>query len=103
MAVISNYGELKNAVTQYLDRTDAKAIINVPMFISFAESDLYQILDIPQDEGAATISVPTAGAGIAIPDECETIKALMVNGEVATRVQIETMSKLPQDGIKPTV
>lgn len=57
MANINNYGELKSAISTYLDFADTSVTNKIPLFISMAESEIMSSLRIPSMERTIFVDI----------------------------------------------
>lgn len=99
MNEISNYGELKVAVKDWLNRRDDATIQRIPFFINFAEKSFSRLARLPYYETQVTMVVGSVASGghfdhIQIPPDFLSVKTLMVNDHAMTRVDNETMLRL---------
>lgn len=91
---ISNYGELKNAVRDWLNRTDQKTLDKIPYFINFAEKQFTRLIRLPYYETAVQFNVEFDRDWIDLPPDFLAVKHLVVNDRICTRVDNETFLRL---------
>jgi hypothetical protein len=82
---ISNYGELKTAVANWLDRSDLTA--RIPEFISLAESRINRNLRIRAMESKQTASTIAGQQNLALPAGFLQMRNVQVNTSPVTAMQ----------------
>lgn len=93
---MENYGELKDAVSAYLDYNDPKVLDNIPMFIKFANNECNRILRTPSHENIIYHDV-TATDEVKWPVPLDLIELRRIyytdTFETIDRVDIETLPR----------
>lgn len=83
MGILSTYGELKTAVTEYTSRGgNATWVSNLPIFVSRAHSTLMRDLDIPHLQETADFTINAER--VAIPTGFRAVKRLFLDAEYDT-------------------
>jgi hypothetical protein len=105
---ISNYGELKTAISDWLDRTDAELVDKIPDFIALSESDIMRTLAARNNELSTEVDRTTEDPltdRISLPTDYREMVTLTsnANGNVdpMTRVslsQIQEWQRNPSQG-----
>lgn len=97
---IKTYGDLKNAVSLWMDRDDDEFISQIPNFINFAEKEIYRNVRIPKFE--REIYLPIRDGVAYIPADCLEIKYIMFakSGKVFRTTSLEELDSIKQKGDK---
>lgn len=74
MGVLSTYGELKAAITDYSARTQASVVANLPLFVMRAHTTLMRELTIPLL--LATADVVVSAERVAVPADFRAVERL---------------------------
>ncbi len=96
---ISNYGELKTAIANWLDRTDLTS--KIPDFITVAEAKFFRVLRTPGNEqwvtyGASSLITQT----FQIPNDYMSCKIFMYGARPLTRItDIKYLSLLAESDV----
>lgn len=90
-AQIKTYGDLKNAVSLWMNRDDDEFVNQIPNFINFAEKEIYRTVRIPKFE--REIYLPIRKGMAYIPADCVEIKYVMKaqTGQVFRTTSIEEL------------
>lgn len=94
MNEIANYGDLKTAVQNWLNRKDSATVENIPMFINFAEKQFTRLVRLPYYETRFTRTIADSSPWVEIPNDFLSIKHFNVNGFAVTRVDVETFTRI---------
>ncbi len=91
---ISTYGDLRIAITNWLDRSDQQTLDQIPNFINFAEKELYRNLRIPQFEGGKVVKLKDGA--FSIPTNLIEFKHVIVPKQgLLTATSIEEVFRTP--------
>lgn len=90
---ITNYGELKSAVGDFLNRSDLTAVI--PTFIDFAEADFNRNLRVRQMVSRAEATIDTRFSAVPA-DFLEAKDLVIVTGIPVTPLQFVTQQEMAQ-------
>lgn len=91
---ISNYGELKDSVQQWLNRRDQPTVDKIPLFINFAEKEFTRLIRLPYYESYTRAVIENGKKFIDLPPDFLSMKNFVVNDLVCTRVDNETFFRI---------
>lgn len=86
---LANYGELKTAISEYLDRAnDATFVARIPTFVSLFESTFNAKQRLRRMEASATLTL--AGGYAALPSDFLSVRNVTTNDAVPRNVSLIT-------------
>jgi hypothetical protein len=101
---LKNYGELKAAVANYLDREDQTA--NIPMFIDLGETKVYRALRTRENEFTHSLdqdTVPAVVNPIPLPQNFREMHLLSLNGRPLEHISSQQFTaRKGQEYVGPT-
>jgi len=101
MSAITNYGTLKTAIADWINRKDSGTVARIPDFISFAEGDIYRgsatrtgSLSLRCRDNLVKASLVPVDGVIAIPADFRELKEVTMAGVGKTPITDQFYNKL---------
>lgn len=99
---INTYGDLKKAVSLWLNRKDSATLDNIPMFINMAHKQFTRLVKLPYYEVLVSLEAIEGFEYVNIPQDFLSAKHLTVNGIPYNRVDTETYMRIKNSNTQVT-